>query len=224
LPLETMEAMPELHVMIYDQDGRAIEPEQTAPARPGVARDTPLGSVVVEPSPIQALSGLVTSPTEATVLVGTTRHFESAARAHQGSEMALPLQFLYFTTQSFLPGVRWDAHTHPYLVFSFIGLMLLASTVSGLLCFLLPRRYAIPRVWRIVWGMVGFLFGWAGLFLMLALQEWPARIVCPKCRGLRVVTRDTCEHCGATHAIPAPDGTEIFESTATMQQTALTAS
>jgi predicted amidophosphoribosyltransferase len=56
------------------------------------------------------------------------------------------------------------------------------------------------------------LFGPAGLLLMLAVQEWPARITCPDCRKPRAVTRDTCEHCGSPHASPAPDGTEIFEA------------
>jgi hypothetical protein len=46
---------------------------------------------------------------------------------------------------------------------------------------------------------------------MLAVQQWPARVTCPACRRPRVVTRDTCEHCGAAQALPAPDGTEIFE-------------
>jgi hypothetical protein len=59
---------------------------------------------------------------------------------------------------------------------------------------------------------MGFLFGWVGLLLMLVLQEWPARIACPKCRKLRLVTRESCEHCGVLHAIPTPDGTEIFEA------------
>ena len=65
------------------------------------------------------------------------------------------------------------------------------------------------------------LFGWVGLVLMLVLQEWPARVACPQCRKLRVVTRDTCEHCGARHASPAPDGTEIFEPMATIPHAAL---
>jgi hypothetical protein len=56
------------------------------------------------------------------------------------------------------------------------------------------------------------------------VEEWPARIACPKCHELSVVTRDTCEHCGALHAAPPPDATEIFESTAAAPQVALTAS
>jgi hypothetical protein len=43
-------------------------------------------------------------------------------------------------------------------------------------------------------------------------QYWPAQIACPACRRRRVVTREQCEHCGAPHAYPALDGTEIFEA------------
>ena len=52
------------------------------------------------------------------------------------------------------------------------------------------------------WALVGFFFGWVGLVLMLVLRNGrrasPARL--PK---LRLVTRDTCEHCGGLHAAPA---------------------
>jgi hypothetical protein len=56
---------------------------------------------------------------------------------------------------------------------------------------------------------------------MIALLEWPALIACPKCRKLRVVTREHCEHCGAAHALPEPDGTEILEPTAMAPHPAL---
>src|SRR5262249_19222623 len=68
---------------------------------------------------------------------------------------------------------------------------------------------------RMGWALCGFFFGWVGLVLLLALHEWPARVACPKCRGLRVVTRATCEHCGALHALPEPDGTEVFAENGT---------
>jgi hypothetical protein len=58
------------------------------------------------------------------------------------------------------------------------------------------------------------LFGPCGLLLMLATEQWPARLICHACHKSRVVTRDTCERCDAAHAPPAPDGTEIFESAA----------
>jgi hypothetical protein len=107
------------------------------------------------------------------------------------------------------------------LVFGFTALMLLAALFSGLTCFLLPRRYAFSRTRRIGWGCCGLLFGPTGLLLMLALLDWPAQIVCPKCRKPRVVTREQCEHCGAAHPAPAPDGTEIFESAVAMPQPAI---
>ena len=132
--------------------------------------------------------------------------------------MALPLQFLYFTTQSFLPGVRWDAGAHHRLVAGFFALMLLSSVVCGLVSCLLPGRYAVSRRARFGWGLAGFVFGWAGLVLMLVMNEWPARNVCARCGMLRVVTRDTCEHCGAPQAAPHPDGTEIFEQAADQSQ------
>jgi hypothetical protein len=109
------------------------------------------------------------------------------------------------------------------LIPGYIALILLSATVSALGCFVLARRHAFSRVRRVGWALVGFFFGWVGLVLMLVVQEWPARIDCPNCRRLRVVTRDTCEHCGAAHATPTPDGTEILESAATTPQVALAA-
>jgi hypothetical protein len=92
--------------------------------------------------------------------------------------------------------------------------MLLSAILSAILCLALARRLALSRGHSAVWVAIGFCFGWTGLALMLALHEWPARVVCPKCGKLRVVTRDACEHCGAAHALPAADGTEIFEESA----------
>jgi hypothetical protein len=223
LPLHTHEIIPEAKVVIYDGAGRECQPRQEVLARPGVARDAPVSNMMVEPSMIQALSGLATAPAEAAALVGTTSYLESEARRHP-SEIPLLLENLWFTTQAFLPGVRWDLHAHPGLVFSFAALMLLAALVSGLACFLLPRHYAFSRARRIGWALCGLLFGPTGLLLMIALLEWPAQIACPKCRQLRVVPRDTCEHCGALHASPAPDGTEILELAAPAAHVTLTAS
>src|SRR5262249_62425327 len=84
-----------------------------------------------------------------------------------------------------------------------------------------PARSPFSRPGGLGWSVCGFLFGPVGLLLMLALQEWPARVACPGCGKPRVVTRDTCEHCGAPHAPPAPDGTEVFEEAAATPQAAL---
>jgi hypothetical protein len=108
------------------------------------------------------------------------------------------------------------------LIPSYIALILLSAAASALGCFLLARRYAFSRAHRIGWALCGFFFGWVGFVLMLVLQEWPTRVVCPICRTLRVVTCDTCEHCGALHAAPVVDGTEIFEAAAAAPIVALT--
>jgi hypothetical protein len=166
--------------------------------------------MLVEPSPFQALSGLATSPVEAATLVATTRYLEAATR-RDPSEVPLLLQDLWFTTQAYLPGVRWDVQAQPGLTLTFAGLMLLGSGCSAFVCFLLPRRHAFTLARRIGWGLGGLLLGPPGLLLMIALVEWPAQVACPTCRKLRVVTRNTCEHCGAAHAAPARDGTEVLE-------------
>jgi hypothetical protein len=219
LPLHTQATLPEATVVVYDGTGRECQPRQQPPARPGVTRITPVNysDMLVEPSLFQALSGLATTPIEVVALEGTTSYLE--AEAHRDpTGLPLLLQNLWFTTQAYLPGVRWDRQAHPGLTVGFAVSVLLAAVASGLACFLLPRRYAFSRARRVGWALCGVLFGPAGLMMMIALLEWPAQIACPKCRKLRVVTRDLCEHCGARHAVPAPDGTEIFEPNAAMTQ------
>jgi hypothetical protein len=224
LPLSVQAQSPEAKLVVYDSAGREIQPRQESPPRPGVTRITPVNysEMLVEPSVYQAISGLATSPVEVAALTGTTNYLEAQTR-QDPSEIPLLLQDLWFTTQAFLPGVRWDLRAHPGLGFGFAAAVLLASLGCGITCFLLPRRYAFARTRRIGWALVGLLFGLTGLLLMLALVEWPAQIACPKCRKLRVVTRDSCEHCGAPHAAPAPDGTEIFEPITTSEHVALAA-
>jgi hypothetical protein len=213
LGLEALETMP-AYVVTYDSTGREVSPRQVVPPRPGGAREVTPPLPPVEASPARAWFGLATSPAESAVLVGTTRSLEAEVRGNNGTEMALLLQFLFATTQLFLPGVRWDPGAHAGLVWGFAALTLLSSAVCALACLLLARRYCFSRTRCLGWSLCGFLFGATGLLLMLAVQEWPARIACPGCRKPRVVTRDTCEHCGAPHAAPALDGTEIFEEVA----------
>jgi hypothetical protein len=83
---------------------------------------------------------------------------------------------------------------------------------------MLARRYAFSRARCIAWALCGLLFGPIGLLLMLTLQDWPARIACHSCRKPRLVTSEHCEHCGAAHAAPAPDGTEIFDPAPSSQR------
>jgi hypothetical protein len=160
------------------------------------------------------LAGLVTPPIEAAVLVGTTEYLLAEVRGNGDREKGLLLPFLLFTTQFFLPGVRWDPGAHTGLVIGFTGLMVFSAVICAVSCFLLARRHSLSRGRCMAWSVLGFVFGWLGPVLLLALLESPARIACPKCRKLRVVTRDTCEYCGAAQTEPEVDGTEIFESAA----------
>jgi hypothetical protein len=213
LDIGALETMPD-YVVTVDKAGREVQARQEVPPRPGAGRQIRPPTILAEPSPINVLAGPITPLAEAAVLVGTTKTVESEVRGNDGTEVPLLLRFLVFTTQYFLPGVRWDPQAHAGLVFGFAALMLLSAVASAVVCFLLARRFAFSRVRCIGWSVCGFVWGPVGLLLMLALQDWPARIACPGCRKPRVVARDTCEHCGAPYAVPAPDGTEIFEEIA----------
>jgi hypothetical protein len=208
---ETLETLPE-YVVEYDAAGREAT-RYTQPARPQITGYflKPL-LPLAEPSYRQVAFGLATSPVEGAVLVGATRHLFSDLRSSRGTEMWLLLQFLAQTGTYFIPGLGWNVRIDDRLVLGYTALMFLSAAVSALACFLLARRYSFSRARCISWALCGFAFGWVGLLLMLAIQEWPARIACPSCRRLRRVDREHCEHCGAPHALPAPDGTEIFET------------
>jgi hypothetical protein len=224
LPRASLVSMPEAQVVIYDQNGNEIMPRQTVPPRSGVVRDFPSSRPPVGPSAFQALSGLATSPAEVAALVGTLGLLDAHARRQEGKEAVVPLQFLSFTTQLYIPGIAYDQNGHSGLIGSFAGLMLLASAASALVCFVVPGRYAFSRARRLGWALLGFLFGPVGLLLMVTLLEWPGQVACPKCRKPRVVTREHCEHCHAEHALPEMDGTEILEPVKFVSEPVLTTS
>jgi hypothetical protein len=190
------------HLLEYDAAGREL------------ARRTLPPLATAQPSRAQALFGLATPPLEAAVLVGTVRRLRSETRSAGGRETSVLGEILETWIAQFIPEAVYRADTRSGLLFGFTALSLVSAVVCALVCFLLGRRYAFARARRLGWALCGFGFGWVGLLLMLSLQEWPARIRCPSCRRLRRVDRDFCEHCGAAHAVPAPDGTEIFEETA----------
>jgi hypothetical protein len=221
--LEGQETLPSV-LVVYDRTGREVVPRQIVPPRPGLARAIiPRSPPAVQPSFVQARFGLVTPPAEAAVLLGAKWYVEREVRDSSGKEAPLLLQFLLTTTQYFLPGVRWLPSAHPGLMLGFGAWMLASATASAVVCWWLARRYAFSGARTAGWALGGLLFGWVGLALMLALQEWPARAPCPNCRRFRVVDRDTCEHCGAPHASPALDGTEIFEQELATSPVALAA-
>ncbi|HEV3118007.1 MAG TPA: hypothetical protein VGY58_13215 [Gemmataceae bacterium] len=189
------------YLVEYDADGH------------GIARRTVPHAPLVEPTYAMALFGLITPPIEASVLVEVPR-FVIASIGVQSRPEISPLPFLMFmATQVFIPGESPHSGTTAGPVFVYKGWIALSALVCALVCFVLARRHAFSGARQFGWFLGGLLFGPAGLLLMLALQDWPARIPCPNCLKLRVVTRDICEHCGSAHAAPAQDGTEIFELT-----------
>jgi hypothetical protein len=198
----------------YDTAGGEIARRTLAPLPQTAAPFSP-PIPDVQPSYGQVLFGLVTPPAEAAVLVGTTQYPFADFRAHQAREMWLLLEFLVFTGNYFIPGGGWYVPPDRGMLVAFATLMLLSAAACALGCFLQARRYSFSGARRLGWALCGFLFGPTGLVLMLALQEWPARLACPSCRQPRRVDRERCEHCGAAHARPVPDGTEIFETAAT---------
>jgi hypothetical protein len=210
LGVERLETMSD-HVVIYDRAGREVPPRQDVPPRPGGPRDIRPSTLVAEASPVNAVLGLATPITETAVLAATERSLESEVRANGGTETPLTLRFLIVTAQFFVPGLRWDPRAHAGLVAAFATLTLLSAAVCALAALLLSRRYAFARVHCLGWSLCGFLFGPTGLLLLVVLHDWPARVTCPGCGKPRLVTRAACEHCGAEHARPAADGTEIFE-------------
>lgn len=95
---------------------------------------------------------------------------------------------------------RWDGY-------SFIPAVL--SALAGLL---FGRRIHAGVPEQAAWFVFNLIFGVAGVLAMVAVEEWPARETCPKCRQSRRVDRDYCEHCGVEFPHPQPNGTEIFET------------
>jgi hypothetical protein len=187
------------HLVEYEMTGREIA-RRTVPPRPLNTPPTGL-----------ALFGLLTPPAEAAFVAAATRECVAAARRKEGREILPAVFFVAVPTQLFIPGAGANMDATGGVVIAYRALILLSALVCAAVCYLLARHYAFSRAGRLGWGLCGLLFGPAGLLLMLAVQEWPARVPCPACCRARVVTRDTCEHCGAPHALPTPDGTEIFE-------------
>jgi hypothetical protein len=88
------------------------------------------------------------------------------------------------------------------------------NAVLAALCAVLSwpraRRYNFSNGAIAGWALFIFLFGVAGLLGFLCVQEWPAREACPSCKKLRVVDRETCEHCQSPFSPAEKNGTEIF--------------
>jgi hypothetical protein len=195
------------YLVEFDPAGREVA-RRTVPPRP-----------VAEPLYAQALFGLVTPPGETALVAGTLYYSASETVLDHGFTPLL--LFVVNATRHVLPGGGWLVVPDGGPLTVFVALMVGSAVACALTCLLLGRRYAFSRGRRIGWLLFGLVWGPLGLLLLLALEEWPARIACPQCRKPRVVTRDTCEHCAAPHAPAATDGTEIFEQTGVTLRAAL---
>lgn len=190
------------YVLEYDAAGHEITRRSLPPRLPGGQ------------SPAVTWFGLATPVTEVAALVGTTRQLRRDSRLTHGMDVWVLCEVLEEWIAQFVPLAVYSADTNSGQFLGFTALTLLSAAASAVGCFLLARRYAFSRRRQVCWALCGFAFGWAGLVLMVALQDWPARIRCPGCGRPRRVDRDRCEHCGAAHAVPPPDETEVFETTA----------
>ncbi len=173
-----------------------------------------------EASYAKALFGLATPMTEAATLVGLSESLRSQVRSEGRAHKPVLLDYL-FSIRHYIPGTSRYEQNPTGLLPGYIALLLLAAAACALACFMVGHRFAYSPARCTGWALAGALFGWVGLVLMLVVHDWPALIVCPKCRKPRVVTRDFCEHCGAQHAAPVADSTEIFDSAAAAPGVAL---
>jgi hypothetical protein len=82
--------------------------------------------------------------------------------------------------------------------------------LSAVIGWALARRYNFSTTATVGWTLFVFLSGITGLLTLLCVQEWPAREVCPQCKKLRAVDRQSCEHCQSPFPPPEKNGTEIF--------------
>jgi hypothetical protein len=187
---------------LHEYDGAGSEIRQRSALVPYVS--TPYA---------KALFGVATPITEAASLVGASRYLRLLGRSEGSKYKPVFLGYLD-SIRHCIPGTSRFEGVAGGVIPLYVALMLLSGVAAALGSLVLTHRYAFTVGGRIGWTVVGFLFGWVGLVLMLVLEEWPTRVSCPRCGKLRVATRESCEYCGALHATPAPDGTEILEANA----------
>jgi hypothetical protein len=91
------------------------------------------------------------------------------------------------------------------------AILIVGAVLSAVVVFIIARRYTFSRRQTLGWALAGLVLGPAGILTLLALREWPARVVCPSCGRMRVVDREACWHCSATFPPPPSAATDIFD-------------
>jgi hypothetical protein len=103
--------------------------------------------------------------------------------------------------------------------------LLIGSAIGGILFALvtwrIARRCAFGRGLTWAWVVGNVFLSWTGVLVLIALRPIPALEICQSCGKPRVVTRETCEHCGASWPTVKRDGTEIFDEPAKLVRVAI---
>jgi hypothetical protein len=201
LGLVARESM-ESHQIEYGADGHELS-RTTLPALP-----------FSKPLAHQPWFGTLTSPAEAVVLLTTSNSSLFRTKSENqaiGSKLQLSVLNEFYRI---LPSPRDLAEG---LNNSRVRLYAIGLALNGVLgavgCMWISRRLALAGTQAACWLGFGLIFGVTGGVLMACVHEWPARVSCPKCRKLRLVSRIQCEHCGSAHPPSLPDGTEVFAMT-----------
>lgn len=201
VPRQTMES----YVIEYSTDGLELS-ETTLPALPSHRG-----------LPYQHWFGGLTSPAEAAFfLLSLGDLLDRTGRRPQ----QMRTKFQNTVIEQYYRILPWSLDVSEGLKNSRLQLYVLGLALNGLLgasiCLWLSRRFGITGIPMVLWLACGLLFGVVGGLMMACIHEWPACIPCPECNKRRLVTRETCEHCGAPHAAPLTDGTEVFATTAVL--------
>ncbi|MFI5379830.1 MAG: hypothetical protein ACHRHE_11070 [Tepidisphaerales bacterium] len=93
----------------------------------------------------------------------------------------------------------------------FLKWMAVALLTAAAASWWIGTRYGFSRRRRIGWAAANLFLGWAGVLLLLCLNERVARRRCPACGKPRMVTHELCENCGAAWGERERDGTEIMQ-------------
>jgi hypothetical protein len=95
--------------------------------------------------------------------------------------------------------------------FVFEGFMIGSAILCAGITLLLAWRCGFSVAKTISWTIGNVLLGPAGVVVMVSVNQWPPREVCPACGGKRLSWRLECSQCGAALPQPQSDGREIFE-------------
>jgi hypothetical protein len=101
-----------------------------------------------------------------------------------------------------------DSQNHPRLFYLSV---IIGGLLAALATFILGRRYGFTMHQRLAWTAINLLIGPAGVVVMAAIYQWPAREICPACQSTRFSGLRECSSCGAQLAPADSDGREIFE-------------